>query len=115
MAAGEVISTFPASLTGGTHGYVALQGTSMASPLVAGIATLLIEAGDRMKSGNLEGLNPNLVSDMRNTGFQARNTYEVHEMLRSLSERPNEHDRETGYGRLVGAYELVKGEVTEDM
>lgn len=113
MAPGEVISTWPIALA--TSGYRANQGTSMACPLVAGLAALLVEAGNRMKSGDTAGLSQQLIDSLQQTGFQARNPYEIREILRGLSEFPDEHDRERGYGRLVGAYELVQGEVQEDI
>lgn len=113
MAPGEVISTWPLALN--PNGYLAIQGTSMASPLVAGLAALLVEAGTRIKNGDLVGLNQQLVNSLQQIGFEARNPYEIREMLRGLSEYPDEHNRDRGYGKLVGAYELVQGIVEEDI
>lgn len=101
-APGEVWSTWPRGVPyRGRRGraYEHLSGTSMAAPLVSGLAALLVQAG-RSVGAAWPGLSPRLANLLRVTTFQARNNYEVREMLRYLADRPHAHSREDGYGQL---------------
>lgn len=81
----------------------------MASPLVSGLAALLVQAG-RNRPG---GLSPQLAARLRRPRFTGANTYEVREVLRSLADRPEEHRRVDGYGNLSAVYRFEQTTVTD--
>lgn len=115
MAPGEVYSTWPRGVPYRRRpgrDYEHLTGTSMAAPLVAGLAALLVQAG--RAGANRQGLSPRLARRLRDTNFRALNTYEVRETLRFLADRPHGHSREDGYGPLSAVYRLVKTTVAEE-
>lgn len=120
MAPGETFSTYARGVPyrdarGSRPGrdYEHLTGTSMACPLVAGLAALLVQAG-RAGRGGSPGLSPTLSRLLWRCNFGARNNYEVRELLRYFADRPHEHRREDGYGTLSAVYQFVKTTVQEE-
>eukprot|EP00179_Madagascaria_erythrocladioides_P021379 CAMPEP_0198336476 /NCGR_PEP_ID=MMETSP1450-20131203/21013_1 /TAXON_ID=753684 ORGANISM="Madagascaria erythrocladiodes, Strain CCMP3234" /NCGR_SAMPLE_ID=MMETSP1450 /ASSEMBLY_ACC=CAM_ASM_001115 /LENGTH=408 /DNA_ID=CAMNT_0044041215 /DNA_START=58 /DNA_END=1284 /DNA_ORIENTATION=- len=113
MAPGEVYSCWPIGLEySGRPGneYESLRGTSMATPLVAGLAALFKQGG-RVPDPSVLTQGMRQLYNVHN--FRGRTNYEVREMMRLLAERPSEHRRDDGYGRLVRAYVYVSGEVPD--
>lgn len=109
IAPGETVSTYPRGVPYGPDGrpgndYEGLAGTSMSCPLVAGIAALLIQAGRERP----DTMSADFAARVDAHDFRARNAYEVREMLRYLSDRPNEHSREDGYGSFSGVCGFTK-------
>lgn len=93
------------------HYYGWINGTSAATPLVAGLAALIKQAGNL---SDRSGLSDALQAKLGESGLTGANTGEVYEILRGRSESPDHHTQERGYGKLNGVFERVVEEADDD-
>ncbi|KAK1862577.1 hypothetical protein I4F81_005145 [Pyropia yezoensis] len=111
LAKGVVIVVAAGNLQLKGHYYGWINGTSAATPLVAGLAALIKQAGNL---SDRSGLSDALQAKLGESGLTGANTGEVYEILRGRSESPDHHTQERGYGKLNGVFERVVEEADDD-